>query len=195
MPDRKTVPAAGGVALRLARGQRLRIIDPLGGQTGDLVAFSADGRQRQSNGRSFDYNGKVYLTTGDVVWSDRSEPLYTLVEDTVGRHDFLYSPCSLEMYKMQYGVKDYHANCHDNLFTALRELGITPDSMPTALNFFMIANVGPDGRLEIKPPTCRAGDSLAVRAEMDLAIGLTACPAGTCNGGGAPKPLAYEIEG
>ena len=195
MSNRMTIPAAGGAALRLARGQRLRVIDPQGGQTGDLVAFSADGTQRQSNGRSFDYNGKVYLTTGDVIWSDRSEKMLTIVEDSVGRHDFLYSPCSLEMYKLQYGVTDYHPNCHDNLYTALGEFGIRPDSMPTALNFFMIADVGADGRLTLKPPTCRAGDSFVVRAEMDLAIGLTACPTATCNGGGAPKPLAYVIEG
>jgi uncharacterized protein YcgI (DUF1989 family) len=194
MNDRMNIPAASGAALRLARGQRLRVIDPLGGQTGDLVAFSADGAQRQSNGRSFDYNGKVYLTTGDVIWSDRSEKLLTIVEDSVGRHDFLYSPCSLEMYKLQYGVTDYHPNCHDNLYTALRELGIRPDSMPTALNFFMVADVGADGRLTLKPPTCQAGDSFVVQAEIDLAIGLTACPTSSCNGGRAPQPLAYEIE-
>jgi len=50
--------------------------------------------------------------------------MLTIVEDKVGRHDFLYSPCSLEMYRIQYGVTGYHANCHDNLLSALRELGI-----------------------------------------------------------------------
>jgi uncharacterized protein YcgI (DUF1989 family) len=195
MPERKPIPAAGGVAIRLRRGQRLRVIDPLGGQTGDLVAFSADGKQRQSNGRTFDYNGRVYLTTGDAVWSDRSEKLYTLVEDSVGRHDMLYAPCSLEMYKLQYGAKDYHPNCHDNLHTALRELGVDPDSMPNALNFFLVVDIHADGRLEIKPPTSKAGDSFVVEAAMDLAVAITSCPASGCNGGAAPKPLAYEVEG
>src|SRR6187431_1481453 len=104
MAKRQIVPAAGGAGLRLARGEHLRIIDLEGGQTGDLMAFSQDGRERLSNGRTFDYGGKIYLSTGDVLWSDRSNPMLTIVEDQVGRHDFLYSPCSLEMYRIQYRV-------------------------------------------------------------------------------------------
>ncbi len=191
--NRQVVPAAGGAGLRLATGEHLRIIDIEGGQTGDLMAFSADGRERLSNGRSFDYNGKIFLSTGDVLWSDRSSAMLTIVEDEVGSHDFLYSSCSLEMYRIQYGVTGYHPNCHDNLHSALRELGIEPDSLPTAFNFFMNVNVLPDGRLKIVPPLCRAGDSMVLRAEMDLAVALSACPASTCNGGAAPRSLAFEI--
>src|SRR5262245_55841835 len=111
MAKRRIVPAAGSAGLRLARGEHLRIIDAEGGQTGDLVAFSPDGRERLSNGRSFDYNGKIYLSTGDALWSDRSNPMLTIVEDQVGRHDFLYASCSLEMYRIQYGATDYRSNC------------------------------------------------------------------------------------
>jgi uncharacterized protein YcgI (DUF1989 family) len=119
--------------------------------------------------------------------------MLTIVADEVGRHDFLYSPCSLEMYRIQYGVTGYHPNCHDNLLAALRELGIEPHSLPTAFNFFMNVEVQPDGRLKFVPPRGRAGDSMTVRAEMDLAIALSACPASTCNGGAPPRPLAFEI--
>lgn len=191
--QQQIIPAAGGAGLRLKSGERLRIIDTDGGQSGDLVAFSADGRERLSNGRTFDYGGKIYLSTGDVIWSDRSNPMLTIVADEIGRHDFLYSPCSLEMYRMQYGVTGHHPNCHDNLLAALRELGVLPDSMPTAFNFFMNVDVLPDGRLKFAPPKGRAGDSMTVRAEMDLAIALSACPASICNGGAPPRPLAFEI--
>ncbi len=194
MATRQLVPAAGGAGLRLARGEQLRIIDTEGGQTGDLMAFSRDGQERLSNGRTFDYGGKIYLSTGDVLWSDRSNPMLTIIEDQVGRHDFLYSSCSLEMYRIQYGVTGYHPNCHDNLLSALRELGITPDYLPTAFNFFMNVDVRPDGRLEFAPPKCRAGDSIVLRAEMDLAIALSACPASTCNGGAPPRSLAFEVQ-
>ena len=194
MATRQVVPAAGGAGLRLARGEQLRIIDTEGGQTGDLMAFSQDAQERLSNGRTFDYGGKIYLSTGDVLWSDRSNPMLTIIEDQVGRHDFLYSSCSLEMYRIQYGVTGYHPNCHDNLVSALRELGITPDYLPTAFNFFMNVDVRPDGRLEFAPPKCRAGDSIVLRAEMDLAIALSACPASTCNGGAPPRSLAFEVQ-
>ena len=187
------IAAASGAGLRLKRGDHLEIIDPLGGQSGDLAAFSADGTQRLSSGRTFDYGGKIYVTTGDVLWSDRSNPMLTIVADDVGRHDLLYAPCSLEMYRMQYGVTGYHANCHDNLCMALRDLGIQAEPLVSTLNFFMEARVAADGKLSFVPPRSRAGDSMVLRAEMDLVIALSSCPASTCNGGAAPKPLAFEI--
>src|SRR5687767_13538519 len=155
MPERVIVPAGGGAGLRLKRGEQLRIIDIEGGQTGDLVAFSADGKQRLSSGRTFDYGGKIYVSTGDVLWSDRSNPMLTIVADQVGRHDFLYSACSPEMYRIQYGMTGYHANCNDNLNSALRELGIEPAPLPTPLNLFMNVDVAADGRLVFSPPKSR----------------------------------------
>ena len=137
MSEWQLIPAAHGAGLRLKRGDRLRVIDPEGGQSGDLVAFSPDGSQRLSSGRTFDYGGKLYVSTGDVLWSDRSNPMLTIVTDQVGRHDLLYAPCSLEMYRMQYGVTGYHANCHDNLCKALRGLGIQPEPLVSTFNFFM----------------------------------------------------------
>ena len=190
---RQLIPAAGGLGLLLRRGEQLQIIDPQGGQSGDLVAFSQDGRQRLSNGRTFDYGGKIYFSTGDILWSDRSEPMLTIIADDVGRHDFLYSSCSLEMYRIQYGVTGHHPNCHDNLCGELRKLGIEPDPLPTAFNVFMTVDVRTDGGLVFAPPRSRAGDALIVRAEMDLAIAVSACPASSCNGGALPRPLALEI--
>jgi uncharacterized protein YcgI (DUF1989 family) len=192
---RQIIPAGNGVGFRLHRGSLLTIIDPEGGQSGDLAAFSADGSERLSSGRTFDYGGKIYVSTGDVLWSDRSNPLLTIVTDQVGRHDLLYAPCSLEMYRKQYGVTGYHANCHDNLCLALRETGIKPEPLVSTLNFFMDAWVAADGALSFEPPRSRAGDCMVLRAEMDLVIALSACPASTCNGGAAPKPLAFEIAG
>ena len=150
------VPKAGGVGLILERGDHLQIVNTEGGQSGDLMAFSPDGSEQLSNGRSFDYCQKIYLSLGDVLWSDRSNPMLIIVEDDTGRHDFLYAPCSLEMYQKQYGV-------------------------------------APDGRLSIKPPRCPPGSKLRLRAEMDLAVAVSSCPATTCNGGAAPRPLTLEV--
>jgi uncharacterized protein len=193
MTNPQVIPAGHGAGLKLKRGEQLRLIDPHGGQSGDLLAFSHDGTQRLSNGRTFDYGGKIYLSTGDILWSDRSNPMLTIVADEVGRHDFLYASCTIEMYRIQYGVTGHHANCYDNLCSAMRELGLHPEPLPTAFNFFMNAQIDADGRLTIAPPKSRAGDSMIVRAEMDLAIALSACPASTCNGGGTTGPIAFEI--
>ncbi len=193
MPERRLVAAGGGTGLRLERGEQLRIIDVDGGQTGDLAAFSADGRHRLSSGRTFDYGGRIYVSTGDVLWSDRSEPMLTIVADDVGKHDLLYAPCSMEMYRLQYGATEYHANCYDNLCSAFRELGIEPEPLPSSLNFFMNADVAADGRLSLLAPRTRAGAAITVRAEMDLLIALTSCPASTCNASATIRPLGFEV--
>jgi uncharacterized protein YcgI (DUF1989 family) len=193
MAERRLVAAGGGTGLRLKHGEQLRIIDIEGGQTGDLVAFSADGRHRLSSGRTFDYGGKIYVSTGDVLWSDRSEPMLTIVADDVGKHDLLYAPCSIEMYRIQYGVTEYHANCYDNLCSAFRDLAIEPEPLPSSLNFFMNADVGADGRLSFLPPRTRAGAAITLRAEMDLLIALSSCPASTCNAGAPIRPLGFEV--
>jgi uncharacterized protein len=193
MAERKHIPAGGGVSVLLRQGEQLRVIDPQGGQSGDLMAFALDGGERMSSGRTFDYGGKLFVSTGDVLWSDRSNPLLSIVADDVGTNDLLYSPCSLEMFRIQYGVTGYHANCHDNLCTALRALGVEAAPIANALNFFMGVRIATDGRLSFVPPRSRPGDALTVRAERDLAIAVTACPAGACNGGKPPGPLEYEI--
>lgn len=189
----ETLAAGTGIGLTLARGQILRLVDPQGRQSGDLVAVRAgDATEWLSNGRSFDYGGKVYFSTGDVLYSNRSNPMLTIVRDDVGRHDFLYTPCSIEMYRLQYGVTGDHPNCLDNLHRALAAHGLALHHVPTAFNFFMNVDVEPDGRLAIKPPRSRAGDAIWLRAETDLAVGITACPASGCNGGSS-KPVAYEV--
>jgi uncharacterized protein YcgI (DUF1989 family) len=187
------LPAGTGVGLTLTRGQRLRIVDPGGGQSGDLTAFKlGDITEWLSNGRSFDYGGKIQFSTGDVLYSNRSNPVFTIVHDDVGRHDFLYTPCSPEMYRIQYGIEGTHPNCLENMSRALAQHGVAPHLVPTAFNFFMNSEVRPDGTLHVGPPLSRANDALEVRAEMDLVVAVTSCPALLCNGGAA-GPLAYEV--
>jgi uncharacterized protein YcgI (DUF1989 family) len=192
LPETVIVPAAGSAAVMLRAGDHLRVVNGEGGQTGDLLAFSPDGSDRLSNGRSFDYCGKIYLSVDDVLWSERSRKMLAIVADDTGRHDFLYAPCSSEMYRMQYGAED-HPNCRDNLRRALSDLGVETDLLPTAFNLFMIADVEADGRIAIKPPVCPPGSAIRFRAEMDLAVAVSSCPAGTCNGGEPLRPLTLEV--
>ena len=89
LETRRLAPQTGwGVILR--RGQHLQITDPLGEQVSDLVSFSLEDRAEWlSSGRTIDYANTIYLTKGHVLYSNRSRPMWTIVDDTVGRHDFL----------------------------------------------------------------------------------------------------------
>jgi uncharacterized protein YcgI (DUF1989 family) len=145
-----------------------------------------------SNGRSFDYGGTVHLSTGSVLYSKRSRPLLTIVEDEVGIHDFLYAPCSQEMFEIQYGATEPHPNCYENLTTALAGFGVPPATVTIAFNFFMHVAVAPDGRLTIQAPTVTAGQGTTFRAERDVLVAVTACSAATANDG-KQLPIGVEI--
>lgn len=184
-----------GTAFGLVAGQILRVIDPRGVQVSDLLAFAADDvREVISAGRTFDYEETIRLTTGNVLWSNRSNPMLEIIEDTVGRHDFLLTPCSEATFRHFYPTEPVHRGCFGNLAEALAPYGVEPDAIPVAFNIFMNVPVdGKTGKIEVLPPISRSGDYVRLRAQRDLIIGLTACSAGASNGGSF-KPIHYVIE-
>jgi uncharacterized protein YcgI (DUF1989 family) len=182
-----------GAGLIVKRGQRLEIIDPLGEQVSDLVSFAeADPREWLSSGRTIDYANTIYLTTGHTLYSNRSRPMWTILEDTVGRHDFLLTPCSPETFTILYKTTGHHPSCFENLARHLKPFGIEPDRIPTSLNVFMNVDVLPSGELAILPPRSRPGDRVLLRAEMDLIVGVTACSAELSNNGRF-KPIDVRL--
>jgi uncharacterized protein YcgI (DUF1989 family) len=182
-----------GTGFVLQKGQCLRVTDPLGEQVSDLVAFARDDkREWLSAGRSLDYANTIYLTTGHILYSNRSRPMFTILSDDVGRHDFLLTPCSIETFRIIYNHQGDHPSCFGNLAKNLAPLGIEPDAIPTTFNIFMNVDILPSGELKIGPPRSKPGDSIVLRAEMDLIVGLTACSAEMSNNYSF-KPIDFEI--
>ncbi len=183
-----------GVGFALDKGQTLRLIDPQGEQVSDLMAFSrADTGEYLSSGRSIDYANTLYLTTGHILYSNRSRPLLTIGEDQVKRHDFTLTPCSPETFQIIYGDYSPHPSCFQNLADSLAPFGIRPDQIPVSFNAFMNVSFDPaTGEMTIGPPLSRAGQFIEFRAELDLFVGVTACSAELSNNG-AFKPIDVEI--
>lgn len=188
------IPPRSGVAIELMRGQRLKVIDPQGEQVADLLAYRRDDiGEVLSSGRSIDYAGRIYLTSGDLLYSNRSKVLLEIVEDTVGRHDFLLTPCSAEMFRILYNDDQPHRGCFGNLAAALAPYGIVADQISTAFNVFMNVTIdGATGMVSVKPPLSGPGDHVVFEARADLIVGLTACSAGQSNNF-SYKPIHYEI--
>ncbi|MGL5839147.1 MAG: DUF1989 domain-containing protein [Sphingorhabdus sp.] len=192
---RHEIAPRSGVAFLLNKGDLLTVIDPRGEQVADLLAYSADDKREViSSGRTLDYASRLFLTTGDPLYSNRSNVMLTIVEDDVRRHDFLLTPCSKDTFRIIYRDENPHRGCFGNLAAALEPYGVQPDDIPIAFNCFMHVTVdGNSGEIAVKPPLSRAGDRIVFRAEMDLIIGLTACSALQSNNGSF-KPIHYAIE-
>ena len=185
-----------GVGFRMAAGDELLVVDPMGGQVSDLYAVAdPDIEEWLSSGRTIDYANKVFLSAGDVLYSNRSRPMLSIVEDTCGRHDFTLTPCSQETFDLLYPEFDGapHPSCLANLHSGLAPYGVTLDRIATSFNIFMNVWTDPDGTLHIDPPLSRPGARFRVRAEMDLVVGLTACSAEKSNGG-ICKPIDYQLQ-
>ena len=183
-----------GIAVELSQGDVLKVVDPEGGQVSDLVAYSReDIREVISNGRTFDYEETVKLTTGSRLWSNRSNVMLTILDDSVGTHDFLLTPCSIATFEHFYPDKPVHRGCFGNLAEVLEPYGVCEDDIPTAFNVFMNVPLADDGSLRVDPPVSKPGDHIRLRAEMDLVVGLTACSAYASNGGSF-KPIDYSVE-
>lgn len=189
------IPPRSGTAFTLDAGQMLTVIDPRGVQVADLLAYNRDDlREVISSGRTLDYAETIRLTTGHLLYSNRSRPMLEIVADDVGVHDFLLTPCSFDTFHHFYPDEPPHRGCFGNLAAALAPYGVTEDMIPIAFNCFMNVPVdGATGRLQVLPPVSKAGDRIVFRAAMDLVIGLTACSAGASNGGSF-KPIEYRVD-
>ena len=182
-----------GRAFKLKKGQKLKVIDPQGEQVSDMVLFNAeDPREKISSGKTLDFEESILITKGNFLWSNRSQKMMEILEDTNGRNDFLLAPCSPETFKIMYNNPDYHPSCFENLYTSLKPFGIEPDDVPTAFNIFMNVQFDEKGKLSVDPPLSKAGDHVLFEAKMDLIVALTACSAEDSNNGSF-KPIHYEI--
>ncbi len=193
MITRRIAPRSAA-ALELATGDRLSVIDPEGEQVCDLVAFNRrDTVEYLSSGRSIDYASSLFLTTGNLLYSNRSAPMLEILDDDVGRHDFTLTPCSADTFRIIYGDRTPHHGCQGNLERVLAPYEIGAHAIPIAFNIFMhVAVDSTSGRIEVRPPLSKPGDRIVFEAKMDLIVALTACSAGQSNNFRF-KPIDYEV--
>ena len=171
------IPARRGGAVRLAKGQHLRVINTFGQQVVDTWAFNAaDVTEFMSMEHSRVAIGRIIPAVGDTLVTNRRRPILTMTEDTSGGiHDTLFAACDRWRYELL-GCAGYHDNCTDNLAAALAELGLAPPETPAPLNLFMNIPVVDGNRVEIRPPVSTRGSYVTLRAEADCIVAFSACP-------------------
>jgi uncharacterized protein YcgI (DUF1989 family) len=169
------------------RGSLIRITDLEGRQVGDLALLALENpRERISiswtrtrNLRdTAAYVPPLGLHVGDRIYSTGYRVMATVIEDTCepkGVHDLFGRMCNRGMYEL-YGVEP-QPGCFELLQSVLSPHGIAPEEIPDPLGVFMHTVPHPDTRvMEIREPVSRAGDSLTLRAEMDLLAAMSTCP-------------------
>jgi len=183
--------------LTVKAGQFFRIVSIEGSQVGDLNLWNAsDINERFFSGKTRQLHAS-HVSTGDHLWSNlpNFRPMATITHDTLawygwdsdggGVHDVIGTRCDpYTNYQLQ-GV-DYHYCCHSNLTRALAShLGVSlAEAEPhvhDVLNLFMCTGFTLDThQYFMKASPVRPGDFIEFFAQIDLLVGLSACPGGNC---------------
>ncbi|RRQ48632.1 urea carboxylase-associated family protein [Maribacter algicola] len=188
------IPPQSGTAFLLNKGELLKVSCPLGEQVADMTAHNAlDKMEFLSNGKTLDFEETLRLTQGSKLYSNQSNPMLEIVEDTCGLHDFLLAPCCKQTMKHFYNIDGECPTCADNLQNALEKYNIERALIPTAFNIFMNVQIAEDMTISVQKPIAKPGDFVVFKACMDLIIGLTACSAGASNGYSF-KNIEYSID-
>lgn len=192
-----TVPPRCGRVLRVNAGEFFRIQCVDGSQVGDMNLWDPnDLEERFYSGKTRALHG-THVTIGDRLWSTLPylRPMATIIEDSLtwygvdddgGRvHDVIGTRCDPYTHHMLKG-KDYNHCCHSNLTRALADytslsLAEVERHVHDVLNVFMCTGFTKDsGKYFMKESPARAGDFITFHAEIDLLVGLSACPGGNC---------------
>ena len=183
---------------KMTRGQTLRIIDLEGNQAVDTIFYNADDTaERYSVTDTFQHQGGIYLGTGTVLYSNRGNPLLTIVADTCGRHDSLGGACAAESNTVRYALqKKFMHSCRDNYLLALAhaDIGMGKRDIVPNINFFMNVPVTAEGGLTFEDGLSAPGKYVELRAEMDVLVLVSNCPQlnNPCNAYN-PTPVRFVI--
>ena len=200
-PDAGTtyrVPPRCGVAVRVAAGRSIRVINTHGTQVCDFWAI-CDGAPHEflSMAHCHTETGGIMPALGDVMVSNRRRPMLTITsDDSPGVHDTVIASCDWPRYQVL-GCTEYHDNCADNFRMALMAIGEAAVHVPDPFNLWMNIPVSPQGRISWEAPVSSAGHSIVMRAETDIIAVMSACPQDLTpvNGDGlAPTELHFRIE-
>lgn len=181
------IAARAGGWIDAQQGDLLEIIDVEGVQVADMFAVSTtDPTEWLSAGNTRAANRRLFPAVGEPWMTTRFRPILTFVEDrSPGVHDMLYRSCDPYMYAFR-GAVGHHDNCHDNFLTAAADAGWPMTAVPDPVNFFQNTPIDADGKILPKLGVTKPGDSVVLRAEMDLIMVVTACSMdlSLINGGG-----------
>jgi len=199
------IPSNTGKAFPVKKGQFIRVI---GQSTADFVIFNLRNvKERFDQARTKVDQGKIYVTTGDLLISKFNNVMMTIVKDTYeGTHDMEKGMCSTSFYKKwgdkifaiygstwkklgrKRGAAPKHG-CWENLAKALKPWKVLKEDVPSPLNIFqtMVIN-GKSGAMRYAMIRPKPGTHMDLRAEMDCLVGISACPEG-----GRGKPLKVVV--
>jgi uncharacterized protein YcgI (DUF1989 family) len=196
---------ARGIALSLATGQRLRVIDLEGQRVVDMAVFNADNpREKLSTSYSRTRAGfaaagvstaqhdpsaepeadldhirpRDSISVGNHLMSTINREMMVITADTPevkGMHDVHGRMCNRVLFEML-GYEPKDG-CHEIIAAAMAPHGLRPEDIPDTMDLFMNYHHDCANRCWVLEPGCsKPGDYIEFEALMNCLVGLSNCP-------------------
>jgi urea carboxylase-associated protein 2 len=197
-----TIQAGASWSLLLRRGHALRIEDTEGGANVGALFYNYECPvERYNMPDTLKAQHTAHLTKGFVLYSDMGRILCSITEDTRGWHDPLGGHNDARAVRAKYGASSYqdernawHRNTRDNFLVELGKYGLGLRDLSPNVNFFSKVLVRNDGSMEFIAGNPAPGDSVVLRAEMNLLVILdTGQHPLDPNPQYAPKPVNFFV--
>jgi uncharacterized protein len=170
------IKGAHGGRINVKKGELLQVEAVTGHQVCDFFAFNlANIREALSPAHMRSVMRRIRIKPGDKFWSNLRNPMFELIEDTVGVHDFSVPACDPKRYSMDFDIAQ-HRSCRDNLSEVMADHKIPYEYLPDPVNLFQPTNIELDGRIVSGTSPVKPGDKVVLLALMDLIAVGSACP-------------------
>ncbi|NGY05848.1 urea amidolyase associated protein UAAP1 [Solimonas terrae] len=174
--QRESIPGGWYCALRVARGQVLRLCNPQATPGVAVMIWNGDDTaERYNAGDTVKLQWTAELRKGRVLFSDMGRVLASITEDSCGRHDTLVGPSTAASNLDRYGVPGLR-NSRDNLMLAAGKHGLSRRDLAPCISFFSPVGTDAQGHFVWNDGVLQHGDFVDLRAEMNLLLAISNCP-------------------
>jgi uncharacterized protein len=180
----KIIPAGGKWSTKIKSGKQLTFTALGDGANLSLLLYNADDTSERYNmPDTLKAQHTAHLTTGNVLMSDNGRVLASIIDDSLGWHDTISGYATRLLIDERYGKTSYQEQRNDwyrsgeeNFAVELFRNGLTNRDLIPVVNLFSKVSCKEDGSLHFAPGHSKKGDTIALRAEMDVLIILSNTP-------------------
>lgn len=180
----ETIPGGTHWSGLIRRGMALRITDMEGGANLSALFYNSEDKlERYNMPDTLKAQHTVFLTTGNVCYSDMGRVMCSIINDKIGWHDTICGITDAAIIEAKYGKATFqthrnsrYQNGKDGLLVELAKYGLGKRDLVANVNFF--SKVIPDkaGNLCFVQGNSKAGSYVDVRFDMNVLLVLSAAP-------------------
>ncbi|MAG58218.1 MAG: hypothetical protein CMJ83_18180 [Planctomycetes bacterium] len=197
MMEEVTIEPGTARAFRLPEGTMLGIRDRDGHQACELLAvISDDPSEHLDPSVTMEIVGRLFPTEKSKFYTNRYQPIFTLVEDAVGQHDLMQPSTSKDSRGLFLGEDGSRVGTREWIKEAFATEGLT--DLPTLhpVHLFRYTTVDAEGNFAMMATPSEAGTGVVLHCERPVTVVIAVSddeisPVTGCN----PTPILVEISG